>query len=79
MINTFQQNDSTVSAEAVTRVLNHGVLHYTIGMGGFYLAVPLTLWLFGPIWMLAGSLLLIAVLYRLFLWDRTEITFYDNV
>ena len=65
MINTFQQNDSTVSAEAVTQVLNHGALHYTIGMRGFYLSVPLALWLFGPIWMLAGSLLLITVLYRL--------------
>jgi uncharacterized membrane protein len=65
MINTFQQNDATVSAEAVTQVLNHGALHYTIGMRGFYLSVPLALWLFGPIWMLAGSLVLVAVLYRL--------------
>jgi uncharacterized membrane protein len=65
MINTFEQNDATVSAEAVTEVVNHGALHYTIGMGGFYLSVPLALWLFGPIWMLAGSLVLITVLYRL--------------
>ncbi len=65
MINTFQPNDSTVSAEAMTQVLNHGALHYTIGMRGFYLSVPLALWLFGPIWMLAGSLVLVAVLYRL--------------
>jgi uncharacterized membrane protein len=65
MINTFQQNDSTVSAEAVTQVLNHGALHYTIGMRGFYLSVPLALWLFGPSWMLAGSLVLVAVLFRL--------------
>jgi uncharacterized membrane protein len=65
MINTFQQNDSTVSAKAVTTVLNHGALHYTIGMRGFYLSVPLALWLFGPIWMFTGGLLLLAVLYRL--------------
>ena len=65
MINTFEQNDATVSAEAVTQVLNHGALHYTIGMRGFYLSVPLALWLFGPLWMLIGSLVLIAVLYRL--------------
>jgi len=65
MINTFQQNDSTVSAEAVTQVLNHGALHYTIGMRGFYLSVPLALWLFGPIWMFVGSLVLVIVLYRL--------------
>lgn len=65
MVNTFQQNDSTVSAEAVTQVLNHGALHYTIGMRGFYLSVPLALWLFGPVWMLAGNLILVAIVYRL--------------
>lgn len=65
MINTFQPSDSTVSAEAVTQVLNHGALHYTIGMRGFYFSVPLALWLFGPLWMLVGSLVLVAVLYRL--------------
>jgi hypothetical protein len=65
MINTFEQNDVTVSGESVTKVINHAALHYTIGMRGFYLSVPLALWLFGPIWMLAGSLVLIGVLYRL--------------
>ena len=65
MINTFEQNDATVSAAAVTQVVNHGALHYTIGMRGFYLSVPLALWLFGPAWMLAGSLVLVFVLYRL--------------
>lgn len=65
MINTSQPNDATVSAQAVTQVLNHGALHYTIGMRGFYLSVPLALWLFGPVWMLAGSVVLVAVLYRL--------------
>ena len=65
MINTFEQNDVTVSEEAVTRVINHAALHYTIGMRGFYLSIPLALWLFGPIWMLVGSLVLVAVLYRL--------------
>ena len=65
MINTFEHNDAAVSEEAVTQVVNHGALHYTIGMRGFYLSVPLALWLFGPIWMLAGSLVLVTVLYRL--------------
>ena len=65
MINTFEQNDTTVSEEAVTQVLNHGALHYTIGMRGFYLSVPLALWLFGPSWMLIGSVILVTVLYRL--------------
>ncbi len=65
MINTNVHDDPTVSADAVTRVLNHGALHYTIGMRGYYLSIPLALWLFGPIWMLSGSLILVAVLYVL--------------
>lgn len=65
MINIYEQEDSTISDESVTRILNHGALHYTIGMRGFYLSIPLALWLFGPIWMLAGSIAIVAVLYRL--------------
>jgi len=65
MINTPAHDEAVVSEEAVTDVLNHGALHYTIGMRGFYLSVPLALWLFGPVWMLAGTLVLIAVVYRL--------------
>ena len=65
MINIYEQEDSTISDESVTQILNHGALHYTIGMRGFYLSIPLALWLFGPIWMLAGSIGIVAVLYRL--------------
>lgn len=65
MINVYEQDDPTLSSDSVTKILNHGALHYTIGMRGFYLSVPLTLWMFGPIWMLTGSVALIAVLYRL--------------
>lgn len=65
MINTYEQNDSTVSAKTVTQVLNHGALHYTIGMRGYYLSVPLALWLFDPIWMLAGSIAMVITLYHL--------------
>lgn len=65
MINTSAENDPAVSAETVTRILNRGALHYMLGMRGYYLSVPLALWLFGPIWMLSGSLALVIVLYRL--------------
>ena len=65
MINTNVQDDPAVSAPAVTHVINRGALHYTFGMRGFYLSVPLALWLFGSTWMLAGCLALIVVLYRL--------------
>lgn len=66
MINTTALDDHPlISPAAVTRALNHGALHYTIGMRGFYLSVPMALWLFGPIWMLSGSLVLVIILYQL--------------
>lgn len=42
--------------------------HYPLGMQGYYLSVPLALWLFGPGWLLAGTLIIIAPLCRV---DRT--------
>jgi uncharacterized membrane protein len=52
----------------VTKILNRAQVHNTVGLHGYYLAIPFTLWLFGSVWMLAGSLALVAVLYKL---DRT--------
>ncbi|GBC62427.1 DUF599 domain-containing protein [Desulfonema ishimotonii] len=60
--------DPELTDGAVTEVINRGALHYFLGMRGYYLAVPLTLWLFGPLWLLAGAVILITVLHKL---DRT--------
>jgi uncharacterized membrane protein len=65
MINILEAHDPTVTPEVVADVLNHGALHYTLGMRGFYLAVPVGLWLFGPVWMLAGAIVLVWALNRL--------------
>jgi uncharacterized membrane protein len=65
MINIPEAHDPNATPEKVSEVLNHGALHYTLGMRGYYLAVPAALWLFGPLWMLFGTILLVAVLYRL--------------
>lgn len=37
----------------------------TPGMRICFMSIPLTLWLFGPLWLLAGTLLLIAARYRI--------------
>lgn len=66
MINTKMVADHPiVSSARVTKVLNHGAMHYTVGTRGFYLSVPMALWLFGPVWMFAGSVILVTILYRL--------------
>jgi uncharacterized membrane protein len=65
MINTKEHDDPTVSTIAVTTILNRGALYYTVGMRGFYLSIPMILWLFGPLWMFGGALVIIAVLHHL--------------
>ena len=65
LINIPAQNESSITVDAVTGVLNHGALHYTLGMRGFYLAIPLGLWLVGPLWMLGGAVGIVMVLHRL--------------
>jgi uncharacterized membrane protein len=65
MINVPQDLEPSATVATVTAILNHGALHYTMGLRGFYLAIPLGLWLFGPLWMLGGAMVLVAVLYRL--------------
>lgn len=65
MINTYDPDNTTCGDAVVSHILNRGALHYTFGMRGFYLSIPMSLWLFGPIWMLAGSIVLIIILYSL--------------
>jgi len=68
IVNVPAAQDPMVTYDAVTKVINHGSIHYTLGMRGYYLAVPLILWLFGPSWMLGGTIILTLILYKL---DRT--------
>jgi uncharacterized membrane protein len=68
MINVPLDRDEMVDVEYVTRTLNLGMIHYTLGMRGYYLSGPFFLWLFGPVWMFLGSILVLVVLYNI---DRT--------
>jgi uncharacterized membrane protein len=47
-----QDREPSSSVDSVSLILNRGALHYTFGLRGFYLAIPVALWLFGPLWML---------------------------
>ncbi len=53
---------------SVVETVQYGAAHYTLGMRGYYLSVPLALWLFGPGWLLVGTLIIIATLCHV---DRT--------
>lgn len=54
-----------ISPQHVAHHLNRAGNYYSIGMRAYYYAVPLVFWLFGPLFMLAATLILIPVLYRL--------------
>ncbi len=64
LINTPAEHDQFITSEYITKVLNRGTTHYTLGMRAYYLAVPFVLWLFGPTWMLGGAILITAILYK---------------
>jgi uncharacterized membrane protein len=65
MINVPSALSDQVTPEYVTIILNRGMMHYTLGMRGYYFSVLLFLWLFGPIWMLIGTVILTIILYHL--------------
>lgn len=41
-----------------------GAIHYTWEMRTNYLIIPYAVWLVGPEWLLAGTLILLAVQFR---------------
>lgn len=63
-INVPQSASATISPVVVARLLDRGALHYAWGLRNYYLAAPLLLWLFGPLWFLLGAVVLVGVLYR---------------
>lgn len=44
--------------------LELGAFHYMIGIRSYYLAMPLALWFFGPLWMGLGTVILLCILWR---------------
>jgi uncharacterized membrane protein len=65
MINVPIECDPMLTPAFVSKTLDLGMTHYTLGMRAYYLAGVVTLWLFGPQWMFLGSLILTVILYRL--------------
>lgn len=65
MINLPTDSSTDITVEDVIAILDRGGVHYTLGMRGYYFAVPLALWLFGPLWLLMGTFVLVVILYRI--------------
>jgi uncharacterized membrane protein len=66
MINA-PQNVNLIAADPahVSAHLNRAGFFYSVGMRAYYYTVPLLFWLFGPLFMLAGTIALIVTLYHL--------------
>jgi len=59
--------DQSASQEERKEIVGHLIRaanHYTWGMRGYDLCIPILLWIFGPLWLLAGSVLTTVALYR---------------
>ena len=65
MINVPSNLAHKITPDYITSILNRGMMHYTMGMRGYYFSVLLFLWLFGPIWMLLGTIVITIILYHL--------------
>ncbi len=62
------QEDTAVlplESDAPQHALSHGAGAYNVGMRCYYVSIPLALWMLGPIWFLAGSVVMTLVIYRL--------------
>jgi uncharacterized membrane protein len=64
-LNLRSEQEQNITRGLADAELQRGALNFTLGMRGYYFAIPLTLWLFGPIWMLVGAILLVGILYRI--------------
>ena len=68
MINVPQAEARRNSVPFVAAQLNRAGIYHWMGMRAYYCAIPLVFWLFGPHFMVAATLVVVAILYHL---DRT--------
>jgi uncharacterized membrane protein len=61
----LQRKNSTISPGLVTAYLNRAGFFYLVGMRSFFYYVPLVFWMFGPLFMIVATLVLICALFPL--------------
>jgi uncharacterized membrane protein len=67
LLNLPPEDDTALpdECEAAVRALSRGAGAYNLGMRCYYVSIPLALWMLGPIWFLAGSIVMTTLIYRL--------------
>jgi len=71
MINVPASHHQAISPRTVAAFLNRAGFYHMLGMRAYYYSVPLVFWLFGPHFLLAATVLLVAVMFHL---DRAPST-----
>ncbi|KAJ1693226.1 hypothetical protein LUZ63_009924 [Rhynchospora breviuscula] len=61
------------AAKYVASVINRGSYFWSLGLRALYFSLPIFLWIFGPIPMLACCLMLVSVLYFLDVYSKYDI------
>jgi uncharacterized membrane protein len=64
MLGTPVDSLPMINAAGASKTLIRGARNYTLGMRGYYLAIPVIFWLFGELFFLIGAAGLIIFLYR---------------
>lgn len=65
MINVSAQDPRRNSPQFVGAQLNRAGHYHWMGMRAYYFAAPLAFWLFGPLFMVAASIVAVSMLHRL--------------
>ena len=65
LINVPLNGDHGITPQRVITVLSRASRYYSVGMRTYYLSVPILLWLFGALWMLIATLVLVVILNHL--------------
>ena len=65
LINVPLKGAHGITLQRVITVLSRASRYYSVGMRTYYLSVPLILWLFGAIWMLTATVVLLLILNHL--------------
>jgi uncharacterized membrane protein len=65
LINVPLKGSHGITPQRVITLLSRASRYYSVGMRTYYLSVPLILWLFGAVWMLLATVILLLILNHL--------------
>jgi uncharacterized membrane protein len=65
LINVPLKGTHGITPQRVITLLSRASRYYSVGMRTYYLSVPLILWLFGAVWMLTATIILLLILNHL--------------